>query len=554
MTIWTTVLDVLILLSVAMMLGALCERYRQSALLGYLMAGTLLGPSAFAVLSNQAVVSAMSELGVALLLFTIGLDFSWRRVKSLGMVVIGGGTVQTTVTFLVAVGVCALLGLKIGPAVAVGAMVTMSSTALIVRLLVRRAEIDAIFGRTALGVTLLHDMAVIPLVLLVEFFGGRAAQEQVFWQLGRTVVIGILLVVALYLVLNKLMPIVLRKAGTMPNRDVPILLAVVMALGAAYSASSVGLSSALGAFVAGMILAESPFSEQIRGDISPLRTLFVTLFFSAIGTQADPVWIYENWPMVVAVVAMIVFGKAAISCVTNLFFRLPLGHAAAAALYLSQVGEFSFVLAKIAESHGTLSEDLFRLIVSATIGTLFLAPFLVALGPHIIRLSGRMSAGTLVTPEELSLSEAPHADPIEKIMIIGFGPAGQRVAEGLLATHRDAMLVVELNSRTAELARGYALRTVIGDAVQPEFLESIRVRDYAFIVVTVPDPQTTRQIVAQIRALAPNAILIVRARFHIFRWELALAGAQVIVDEEDQVGRRLSIEVRNRLPGAVPIE
>lgn len=554
MSVWTTVFDVLVLLSAAMVLGAICERFRQSALLGYLLAGTLLGPNALAVLKVQAVVSSIAEIGVALLLFTIGLDFSFRRVRSLGLIVLGGGSIQTAATFLATTAVCLLFKFTLGTAVAIGAMLTMSSTALIVRLLIRRAEIDANFGRTALGVTLLHDMAVIPLVLLVEFFGGRGTESEMVWQLGKTILYGSLLAAALYFVLNRLAPIVMARAGTMPNRDVPILLAVVMALGAAWAASSVGLSAALGAFVAGMILAETPFSDQIRGDIASLRTLFVTLFFSSIGTQADPVWIYDNWLNVFCVIALIIGGKTLISGVTNFVFGMPLGHALAAAFYLAQVGEFAFVLSTIAVHNGALNENNFRLIVSATIGTLFLSPFLVALGPHVIRLAGRLSRKTLGPSPDSEPSAGPSESTLERILIIGFGPAGQRVAEGLISTHKERILVVELNSRTAELARGYGLRTTIGDACKPEFLDSIRAHEFNFIVVTVPDPRTTRGIIAQLRATCPSATLVVRARYHIFRWELALAGAQVVVDEEDQVGRRLAIEVRERLLPAIDVQ
>ncbi|MGB2987049.1 MAG: cation:proton antiporter, partial [Phycisphaerae bacterium] len=187
MNLWTALLDVLILLLAAMLLGSLCERLKQSAILGYLLAGTLLGPNALDLMPNHKAVATIAELGVALLLFTIGLEFSWRRLRGIGSIAIGGGTVQVLLTGALAVGVCLTLGLGGRPALAVGAMIALSSTACVLRLLVSRAEIDGVHGRNALGILLLQDIAVVPLVLVVTALGGEGPGSvlQIGWDLGR---------------------------------------------------------------------------------------------------------------------------------------------------------------------------------------------------------------------------------------------------------------------------------------------------------------------------------------------------------------------------------
>ncbi|MFH1417633.1 MAG: cation:proton antiporter, partial [Planctomycetota bacterium] len=275
MDIWTALLDVLILLFAALALGALCERLGQSAILGYLLAGTLLGPNALDAMPNHRAVSAIAELGVALLLFTIGLEFSWRRLRNLGPIALAGGTLQVVLTGAVAAGICSVLGLG-GPAsVAVGAMIALSSTACVLRVLAGRAEIDSVHGRNALGILLLQDISLIPLVLIITALGGEGSMAQMGWEMGRAIGGAAVLIAVFYVLFNYFVPLVLSTEATARSRELTILLAIVTVVGAAWAAHRVGLSPALGAFVAGMLLAGSPFAIQIRADVASLRTLFV---------------------------------------------------------------------------------------------------------------------------------------------------------------------------------------------------------------------------------------------------------------------------------------
>lgn len=549
---WTVLLDVLILLLTAIVLGSLFERLKQSALLGYLIAGTLLGPNALNLMENHEEVAAIAELGVALLLFTIGLEFSFSRLRSIGRMALGGGTLQVLLTGALSTWVCTFLGLEWRPALAVGAMIALSSTACVLRLLENRTEIDSVYGRNTLGILLLQDVAVVPLAIVVTVLGGRGSAAQIGWEIGRAVGMAALFVGALYLLLNFLVPRLLRAKEAARNRELPILLAIVTAVGAAWGSHKLGLSPVLGAFIAGILLAECPFATQIRADVAPLRTLFVTLFFSSIGMLSNPAWAFEHWPIVAAVVVAIVLGKTLVAAVVTYLFRSSPGHAVATGLCLAQVGEFSFVLAGIAQQGDLIDSDLFKLIITATIVTLFLTPYLISLAPHVSKAMGRF---TTRAPRELRSSrETSHGTGTKlkgHIVIVGFGPAGQGAAKELIKEQEAPVVVVELNSGSAAKAQANGFRTYIGDATRAEVLEKLNLEAARMVVVTPPDPTTVRQIIEQVHSFSPATSIVARARYHRYRSILTLAGAHAVVDEEEEVGLRIAFEGQRILQGKV---
>ncbi len=549
MDMWTTLFSILVLLTAALVLGVLCERLRQSPILGYLLAGTLLGPNAFALISDTDEVAAFAELGVALLLFTIGLEFSWGRLRRLGPAALFGGTAQVAVTVAIGFGVSVAFGLAPGVAFAVGAIVALSSTAVVLRLLVARAQIESIHGRHVLGILLVQDMAVVPLVLLVTAFGSDGGAVGVFLDILRTLFWAGVLAASFYLLFNIIVPRVLVLESLQRNRDLPILLAIVTGLGAAWGAHSLGLSPALGAFVAGMLLAESPFATQIRSDVASIRTLLVTLFFSSIGLVGDPAWLLGQLPAVLALVAAIVVGKALVVLGVLRLFRLPLAHALAAGLCLGQVGEFSFVLAETARGSALLDDHLFKLIISATIVTLFVTPYLVATAPHV---SGRIAAllqraggpkGPQPTPTEQDIEPGP------RLLIIGFGPTGRMVAESALRLGERAS-VIDLNPAIIRSAPK-GLHAHLGDARHAEVLEHAGVHGVEVAVVTIPEPDACRTIAARITAMAPSAHVIARARYHRHVDEIESAADEVI-DEEQSVGLRMAARMRRVLRANAP--
>jgi len=565
--VWSVLWDILVLLAMALVLGTLAERLGQSAIVGYLIAGTLVGPNVLGWISTQGELFSIAELGVALLLFSIGLEFSPGRLLKLGSIVLKTGSLQVVLTAFIGYTVSIAYGLGEQEALVVGMMVAMSSTASVLRLLTDRAEIDSQHGRTALGVLLVQDVAVVPMMLLVSIMATGGNWGLIIGKLALALILAALVIGLFYALFNVVAPRLMLLPTWRKNRDLPVLLAVIMATGSAWATHAVGLSPAMGAFAAGVLLAVSPFAVQIRADTRPLATLMVTLFFVSIGMFGDPMWLLGHWPIVTGIVLATVVGKSLIIALLARTFGQPWRYAIASALCLAQVGEFSFVLATIAHSDAVstalITSTTFHAMVSTTILTLLCTPYLVAAAPlvgargeqvmlrwqRLLRPAAAM-AGRIPrdhrarAPEEASTGSSAGSD---LIVIVGFGPAGQRTAEGLMDSHREQMVAVDLNPDNIEIAQRYGLKAHLGDATQREILEHAGIYRARVFVVTVPDHTTTRHLIHLVRDLAPDAFIVVRCRYHVLHWELLNAGAHEVVDEEDQLGRRLAAQVRKHV-------
>ncbi|MEM7228089.1 MAG: cation:proton antiporter, partial [Planctomycetota bacterium] len=494
-----------------------------------------LGPNALGQVSQEQ-VEPLAELGVALLLFSIGLEFSFGRLRKLGAVALLGGTAQVVFTLLLGAGVALLFRQSFSVALAIGAIVALSSTACVLRLLMDRSEMDSVHGRNALGILLLQDLAVVPLVLLVTILGEESAGPlDVMFRLLTAAGLAAVLFGVLFVLFKFVVPALLGNQVMQRNRELPILLAIVSGLGAAWAAHQFKLSPALGAFIAGMILAESPFATQIRADVTSLRTLLMTLFFSAVGMLADPTWMIQHLHWVIPVVLAMVVGKAAVILVILRCFKQSTPVALATGITLAQVGEFSFVLAQGAR--GTLINDTtFLLMISATIITLFLTPYLIAIGPALAR---RMAKSSVSEDEQFEGLN-------EHILLVGYGPAGQAVAQSLREDDYD-VVVVDLGTRSIKRAQEHGYAAYVGDASNPNVLEHLHVdRAYA-IIITIPDPKAARSIILEARAQSPRVYIMVRARYHVHRLELVASGAHVVLDEEQCIGERLGVELTRHI-------
>ncbi len=544
MDIWETLAKLVLLLCVAFVLGATAQRLKQSAIIGYLLAGIMLGPTLF----DRQALSQWGELGVSLLLFSIGLEFSFGRLKRMGSLALLGGTLQVTATLAVFALIFSFRH-AIGPAVALGEMLAVSSTAIVLRTLMDRSEMDSVSGRAALGILLLQDIAVVPMVLSLTVMSHGGTAGEIALHIGQTIAAAGGLVALFYGLFFHIIPRLLMRGGLFVDRELVVLLAIVLAFGSAWAAHSLGLSPALGAFLAGMLLAESPFASQIRSDVGSLRTLFVTLFFTSVGMLADPVWFLANWSEVLVWLVVVFLGKALIIFGIGLLFKMSPVYALAAGITLAQIGEFSFVLASEARNGGLINEHVFSLAVSVTILSMFLAPYMVTFARPVARwLVGRVGFGG-------RRRAAPPDDPVQGqeggVYIVGFGPAGRKVARALLELG-IAPQVIELNPRSVKAARRMGLKVRLGDASHADIITHAGIRGACVIVVTVPDPRSAKRILQNIHALSPSSSVIVRSRYHIATRELWELGAAFAVDEENVVGRELARQVVQFLKDADP--
>ena len=543
---WELLAQMLALLITAFALGVVAESFRLSALVGYLLAGTLIGPGGLALFEGREQVEVIAELGVALLLFTIGLEFSIGELRRLGTRILVAGILQIAVTLGVGAGISLLIGVDVRASLVIGSMVALSSTACVLRLLASRQELDSLHGRSALGILLCQDVAVVPLVLLVGVLGSEGAGFAPVWELFRTLGLVVLLSAAFLVLFRFVVPWLLRRTIILRNRELPILLAIVTGLGSTWLAHEIKVSPAMGAFLAGVLLAESPFATQVRADVGSLRTLLTTLFFSSIGLLGDPAWVLANLPAVLAVLAAFVVGKAVIIAIILHLLGTPTRHGVAAAVSLAQVGEFSFVLATIARDQRLLSDQTFQLVLSATIMSLFLAPLLIMQALPIgevvqRRLGGR---GGSAAP---SGSEEGEGQASASVVLIGYGPAGEAVGEAVMG-RSSRVTVVDLNPVAAAEARQRGFSALVGDASHHDVLDHMHAAPGSLYVITIPDPIAARSIIRLIRLRDPAARIIVRARYHIYVLELQFAGADEVFDEELEIGQRMGHAVQAALP------
>lgn len=544
MDLWTNLFDLIVLLSVAMVFGVLAERLKQSAVVGYMIAGVVVG-NAVGALDDKSNVETLANLGVILLMFTIGLEFNWSRLKRLGLTALSSGAMQIGLTIAVAMSL-GMLFLPWKGAFAIAAALAMSSTAVVLPVLQKRAEADSVHGRFALGVLLVQDLAVVPMVLIVGALGTVAGAEPAT---GMDIVLGTLtgfgvvglFVLGFYIFSMFILPWLVKIAVPSRNRDVLTLFAFLMAMGSSWLAQQVGISPALGALLAAIFLGESIIAPQLRSDVNPLKTVFVTLFFSAIGMYLDVIWFISDfaWAYVLLLTAMIIVIKPTVVTIVGLVMKLTPRSAVAAGCSMAQVGLFSFVLAQMALQGQIIEQMHFDMVVASTILTLFLTPYTVQMGRP---LGTRFD--TFLRKRGLSrarIGQEPAAQALAKghIVVVGYGPAGREVVD---EARKQSMpvIVLDLNPASVIEARKLGLEAYVGDASQPAILKLARLNDSSAIVITLPDHRLTTAIIVEARDQCHDAKIIARSRYHRYFNLLEGAGANIVVDEERHVGRRLS--------------
>lgn len=540
MNFWELLTDIGMLLCASLILGGIAIRLGLSPLIGYLLAGMFLGgPGSIDLVQSPKEIEAIAELGVSLLLFSLGLEFSWSKIKSLSSNIIKSGILQVTLTPLIGFGACFALGLDYKICILIGLIFTLSSTATVFRTLIDLREVDSRHGRNATATLLFQDIAVIPFTIIISSLAATqlsSAKETnvVFIILG-----ALALIVGLYLLLNKIAAPVLNIFSLESNREMAILLAIITSIGSAWAAHSLGISPAVGAFIAGMLLGSSPFATQIRADISPLRIIFLTLFFGAAGMVADPVWIANNFAMVVMLTLGIMFFKTIFSFFIFKFCKNTTAMSIASALCISQIGEFAFVLSSLAKEVNILNDSLNQIIISVTIISLFITPFIINSAAHIgLVIESVLTKQKILKHDIEELSNKSHKP---EIFIFGFGPAGNEVARYIkkLKLLPDDVLVIDLNKDCLEDALSYGFQAGIGDVRHIEVLQHYGLSNAKLVVITTPSHESTIKAIDNVRRIAPNAHIIIRSQYQANIESFKNAGAHTIINEELALGKEL---------------
>ena len=530
MDFWSLLFDIGILLSGAFVFGAICSRLGQSPIVGYLVAGMALA----GLVKADADIEVIAELGVSLLLFSIGLEFSWKRLLGLGTRTLLGGVLQVIVTLFVVAAICYAFGLAGKASLAMGAMIALSSTACVLRILSERAELDAPHGRGGLAILLVQDMAVVPLALLMTSLGETGTASEIIVSTGKMLGIAVGLIVGLYVILNQVAGRLFDALGHGRDRELVILLGLLVGVGSAWVAHYFKLSPSIGTFVAGMALAGSPFAIQVRADVASMRVVLLTLFFAAAGMAADPAWILENLWLVLPVSLGMMVGKTLL--VWGILRAVGRTHSEAIAtgICVAQIGEFAFVLGHLASEGNVINDDLINLVVSCAIVTLLATPFLMPLAPRMGALvHGWFGSGQAVT------GGTQHEEPA--VLLIGFGPSGQHVGRAM-AEHNIPTTVIDMAPTAANTARALGLGFELGDASHPDVIEHFVSEKLRMVVITIPSPITAVEILLRVRRIAPRAHTVIRSRYEAFREQCAEAGAHMIIVDEHEAGVALAAE------------
>jgi CPA2 family monovalent cation:H+ antiporter-2 len=535
---WQLLTDIGILLGSSLLLGAIAIRLKLSPIIGYLIAGMVLGgPGSLQLIKSPLEIEAIAELGVSLLLFSLGLEFSWDKIKSLPLKIVRGGALQILLTPLFFLAVSSLCGLDIKIAILAGLIFTLSSTATVLRTFNDLAEIDSQHGRNSTAVLLLQDIAVIPFTMIVSFISVNNAvanefQNNFLFTIGAAV----LLVLGLYVFLNKIAGPALSLFSLNNNREMAILLAIIISIGSAWTAYQIGISPSIGAFIAGMLLGSSSFATQITADIAPLRILFLTLFFGSAGMLADPVWVFNNFALVILLSVAVILSKTLISSVIFSLSGHSIAISVASAVSIAQIGEFAFVLSNIAKDSSLLSNDWSQLVVSITIVSLFFTPFMIKFAPRIglkvQKFLNNKKSAKVFDAEVLSSNPA-------RIYVIGYGPAGREVTRQLKDSYLDEIAIMDLTKDSLDSAELEGFKTYMGDVRQLDVLQHSGLELANLVIITIPSYDAVLTTIDNIKRLAPTAHIIVRSRYQIYEQSFHEAGAHEIVNEEFTVGEKL---------------
>jgi len=534
---FTTLRDLLILVAVAIPVVALAHRLRVPTVVGFLLTGIAIGPHALGLIRESDSVSGLAEIGVVLLLFAIGLELSLSRIVRLGRTVIQGGALQMALTIGAVTLIAMAFGVPAGRAGFYGGLAAMSSTAIMLKVYHERGEIDTPPGRVAVAISLFQDLSIVPLMVLMPLLSGADPGQRVPL---RDIAESLAVVAALVLGGRLVVPRVLERLAALRNREIFTLAIVFLGLSAAYVTASFGLSLAIGAFIAGLVVAESEYGMQALSDVLPFRDTFSGIFFTSVGMLLDPSFAFTHPVLVFGAAAAVLALKTAASTAAVLSLKRSLQVSLMSGLALAPVGEFSFVLAGVGAPLGLIGPNAYQVFLGASVLTMLAAPFLIAGGHRIAdSVSRRLGRSAVdLSPRE----ESELARLTDHVVIVGYGLNGRNLARVLKAAG-IAYVVLEQNGPMVRRARLEREPVLFGDGTRHDVLAKVGLERARAIVFAISAPAEERRGVAMARQLSRSVQIIVRTRYVREIEELERLGADQVVPEEFET----SLEIFSRV-------
>jgi monovalent cation:H+ antiporter-2, CPA2 family len=536
-----TLTDILIILAVALAITLLLGKLRLPTIIGLFVAGALIGPKGLALIGEPERVSGLAEAGVIFLLFALGLEFSFRKMISLGRVLLVAGPVQVALSGGLAGLIVWSLGASGTQAIVVGMLASLSSTAVVLKTLDERSQTTSPVGRNTLGILIFQDVLVVPMMLLLPLLGGDSGAEG--WN-PVTLALAAVGLVALVIVGTKwVVPRILLEAARTRSADVFLMAVVAICFAVAALSASLGLSLALGAFLAGLIVSESPYSHQALGYVLPFRNLLVSFFFVSVGMLLDLGFLAAHWWQVILAAVGLVIIKTLSGTAGVLAVRYPLRVAFATGGALAQVGEFSFVLAVVAAQQDLLSTGLQQGLLAVAVLTMAATPPLIS---ATATLSTALSETRVFrrTAGARSVDEATGPTLSDHLLVVGYGVNGRNLVRA--AREMDiTYTIVEMNPDTVTKEKRGGESIMYGDATNEAVLAHAGIRRARIAAVLIGDPAATRRIVALLRRMNPSLHILARTRFVSEVQALYDLGADEVVPEEFET----SLEIFRRVAG-----
>jgi len=524
--------DLVVIFGFSIIVVLIFQRIHLPSIIGFLIAGTIVGPYGLNLIDDVAQVHVLAEVGVVMLLFTIGLEFSLTRLSQVRAFALTGGALQVGLTIILATGV--FLGLRESWKTGIfwGFLLALSSTAIVLKILMDRNELDAPHGRLSLGILIFQDLVVVPMMLVTPFLGnGNRSPGStgliLFALVKLALLLGGLLLAARWVAPKLLMWVVRTR-----SREIFVIAVILICLGIAWLTSQIGLTLAIGAFIAGLVISESEYGHQALAEVVPFRDSFNGLFFVSIGMLLDLRLLVNQPFLILGTAAGVMFLKGLITGGVTLAMGYPVRVAALVGLALLQVGEFSFVLAQFGQDQGVLGEQPYQLFLAISILSMIATPFIIQLGPPLSdRAASFQPLRRLFGTRQLTELQPKNLELKDHVIIAGYGFNGQNLSRTLKEAGLQHV-VVDIHGDLVRLGRAQNIPIYFGDVTRPEVLHHLRIDAAKILVLAVSDPFALRRALRVARHANPSIQIVARSRYVRDLDELFQLGANDVVPEE----------------------
>ena len=524
--------DIVIIVVAALIGGMVANFLKQPLILGYILAGIIIGPYTGGItVSNIHEIEMLAEIGVALLLFALGLQFSLKELKPVRNIALIGTPIQMILTIAYGFLIGQLFEWDWKSSLWLGALISLSSTMVILKTFMSKGLMGTLSSKVMIGMLIVQDLAVVPLMIILPQLNNPKSGLPI---LGFAVLKAVVFIVMMIFLGTKLIPKLMKYIVAWNSREFFLLAITAMGLGIGYGTYLFGLSFAFGAFVAGMVLSESDYGYQALSDIIPLRDIFGLLFFTSVGMLLDISFLTSHIQMVLLLIFFVLIGKAVIFGSLSRLFGYGNVIPIAVGLGLFQVGEFSFVLARVGLNTNSINAELYSLILTTAVVTMFITPFVSSLTNPIYSLRS-----SWFKHEKLQTINLPESGLKNHVVIAGGGQVGQNIAK-ILQRLELGFVIIELDHRRVELAKSEKFPVIYGDASQPIVLEAAKIRDARISIITIPSALVSNLIVTQIHSMKKNLCIVARAINVEHMLELHQRGVYEVVQPEFEASLELT--------------